>query len=95
MSGPAGWGRRGVVGLGLALILILMLAHIWIRLRVVSVGYALSDTGQLASALKAEQAALRVEWQAATTPSHLSRLAGERLALSFSRPEQVVILSEE
>ncbi len=87
------WNRRGVaVGLGLALMFALAAAHVWVRLRVVSVGYALSDTRRLISSLEAEQAALRVEWQAATAPGNLSRLADERLGLSFPRPEQVVSL---
>lgn len=87
------WNRRGVaVGLGLALMFVLAAAHVWVRLRVVSVGYALSDTRRLISSLEAEQAALRVEWQAATAPGNLSRLADERLGLSFPRPEQVVSL---
>lgn len=85
------WNRRGVaVGIGLALTFALAAAHVWVRLRVVSVGYTLSDTRRLISALEAEQAALRVEWQAATAPGNLSRLAEERLGLSFPRPEQVV-----
>lgn len=87
------WNRRGVaVGIGLALTFALAAAHVWVRLRVVSVGYTLSDTRRLISALEAEQAALRVEWQAATAPGNLSRLAEERLGLSFPRPEQVVNL---
>lgn len=87
------WNRRGVaVGIGLALTFALATAHVWVRLRVVSVGYTLSDTRRLISALEAEQAALRVEWQAATAPGNLSRLAEERLGLSFPRPEQVVNL---
>lgn len=87
------WNRRGVAaGLGLALMFALAATHVWVRLRVVSVGYTLSDTRRLVSALEAEQAALRVEWQAATAPGNLSRLAEERLGLSFPRPEQVVNL---
>ena len=85
------WNRRGVaVGIGLALTFALAAAHVWVRLRVVSVGYTLSDTRRLISTLEAEQATLRVEWQAATAPGNLSRLAEERLGLSFPRPEQVV-----
>ena len=84
-----GWGKYGVLtAVGLALIL----SHLWIRLQVVSTGYALADTRQLISALQEEHHALTIEWEAATAPSHLSRLAGERLGLSVPRPEQTITL---
>lgn len=84
-----GWGKYGVLtAVGLALVL----SHLWIRLQVVSTGYALADTRQLISALQEEHHALTIEWEAATAPSHLSRLAGDRLGLSVPRPEQTIIL---
>ena len=83
------WGKYGVLtAVGLALVL----SHLWIRLQVVSTGYALADTRQLISALQEEHHALTIEWEAATAPSHLSRLAGERLGLSVPRPEQTITL---
>lgn len=85
----SGWGKYGVlVIIGLALVL----SHLWIRLQVVSTGYALADTRQLISVLQEEHHALTIEWEAATAPSHLSQLAGDRLGLSVPRPEQIVIL---
>ena len=84
-----GWGKYGLlVAVGLALVL----SHLWIRLQVVSAGYALADTRQLISALQEEHHALTIEWEAATAPGHLSQLAGDRLGLSVPRPEQIIIL---
>ena len=84
-----GWGKYGVLAVvGLALVL----SHLWIRLQVVSAGYTLADTRQLINALQEEHHALTIEWEAATAPSHLSQLAGDRLGLAVPRPEQIVIL---
>lgn len=83
------WSKYGVLAaVGLALVL----SHIWIRLQVVSVGYALADTRQLINALKEEQRTLTVEWETVTAPGRLSQLAGDRLGLSLPRPEQIVVL---
>ena len=84
-----GWGRQGLLAaVGLALVL----SHLWIRLQVVSAGYVLADTRQLINALQEEHHTLSIEWEAATAPSHLSRLAGDRLGLSVPRPEQIIVL---
>ncbi len=83
------WGKYGVLAaVGLALVL----SHIWIRLQVVSAGYALADTRQLINALKEEQYVLTVEWEAVTAPTRLSQLAGDRLGLYLPRPEQIIVL---
>ncbi len=85
----SGWGKYGVLAaVGLALVL----SHLWIRLQVVSAGYALADTRQLINALQEDHHALTIEWEAALAPSHLSQLAGDRLGLSVPRPEQIIIL---
>ena len=83
------WGQYGMAAFfGLAL----LVAHVWIRHRVVSVGYALSDTRQLVRTLQEERYALVVEWESVTAPSKLSRLANRRLGLAMPRPDQIVIL---
>ena len=83
------WGRYGLAAFfGLAL----LVTHVWIRHRVVSVGYALSDTRQLVRTLQEERYALVVEWESVTAPSQLSRLANRRLGLPMPRPDQIVIL---
>ena len=77
-----------VAVVGLALIL----AHIWIRLRVVSVGYALSNTRQLVHTLEEGQQELKVEWEAIIAPGRLTQSAGKRVGLSLPRSEQIIIL---
>jgi hypothetical protein len=72
--------------------LALILAHIWIRLRVVSVGYALSNTSQLVHTLEEGQQELKVEWEAIIAPGRLTQSAGKRVGLSLPRSEQIIIL---
>ena len=86
---PGSWSQYGLIAI---VGLILVLSHIWIRLRVVSVGYALADTRQLVHALEEEQRTLTVEWEAVTAPSNLSQFADSRLGLRLPRPEQIIVL---
>ncbi|MCS6924855.1 MAG: hypothetical protein NZ578_03020 [Candidatus Binatia bacterium] len=87
MPGAHRWGRY----VALALMgLTLALAQVWIRLQVVAVGYALSNTRQLVLALEGEKQALEVQWRALTAPARLAELAAQRLKLGAPRPEQVV-----
>ena len=89
MRRRAAWGSYTTVAVvGLALIL----AHIWIRLRVVSVGYALSNTRQLVHTLEEGQQELKVEWEAIIAPGRLTQSAGKRVGLSLPRSEQIIIL---
>ena len=89
MRRRAAWGSYTTVAVvGLALIL----AHIWIRLRVVSVGYALSNTRQLVHTLDEGQQELKVEWEAIIAPGRLTQSAGKRVGLSLPRSEQIIIL---
>ncbi|MEW6301432.1 MAG: hypothetical protein AB1671_27480 [Thermodesulfobacteriota bacterium] len=83
--------RRWVQYVALAAVgLALALAQVWIRLQVVAVGYALSNTRQLVAALEGERQALEVEWRALTAPARLADLAAQRLGLAAPRPEQVI-----
>ena len=89
MRRRAAWGSYTTVAVvGLALIL----AHIWIRLRVVSVGYALSNTRQLVHTLEEGQQELKVEWEAIIAPGRLTQSAGKRVGLSLPRSEQIIVL---
>lgn len=87
MPGGRRWGQYvalALVGLTLAF------AQVWVRLQVVAVGYALSNTRQLVLALEGEKQALEVQWRALTAPARLAELAAQRLGLRAPRPEQVV-----
>ena len=89
MRRRAAWGSYTMIAVvGLALIL----AHIWIRLRVVSVGYALSNTRQLVHTLEEGQQELKVEWEAIIAPGRLTQSAGKRVGLSLPRSEQIITL---
>lgn len=72
--------------------LVLMLIHIWTRLQVVSVGYALSDTRHLFDALESERQALAVEWETQTASARLTEKAVHELGLRSPEPEQVIRL---
>ena len=72
--------------------LTLILSHIWIRLRVVSVGYALANTRQLVRTLEEGQHELKVEWEAIIAPGRLTQSAGKRIGLSMPRSEQIIIM---
>ena len=83
------WGHYTMIA---AVGLTLILTHVWIRLRVVSVGYALANTRQLVHTLEEEQQAFKVEWEALTAPGRLTQSAGKRIGLHMPRSEQIIIL---
>jgi len=89
MRSGAVWGRYILIS---AVGLTLILTHVWIRLRVVSVGYALANMRQLVHTLEEEQQALKVEWEAITAPGRLTQSAGKRIGLHMPRSEQIIIL---
>ncbi|TMA61079.1 MAG: hypothetical protein E6J80_01145 [Deltaproteobacteria bacterium] len=72
--------------------LVLALAQVWIRLQVVALGYALSNTRQLVHTLEGERQALEVEWSARIAPSRLADQATRRLGLGAPQPDQVIRL---
>jgi hypothetical protein len=81
------WGKYAVLALfGLSL----ALAHVWIRLQVLAVGYKLSNTRQLIHSLEGERQALKMQWSALTAPGRLAVQAARRLGMSAPQPEQVV-----
>ena len=88
--------RRGVAWGSYTMIavvgLTLILTHIWIRLRVISVGYALANTRQLVHTLEEGQQELKVEWEAIIAPGRLTQSAGKRIGLFMPRPAQIIIL---
>lgn len=77
-------------GLLAAVSLLLVLTHVWIRLQVKWVGYALSDRRQVVHRLQGERQLLEGEWSAHTAPKRLAEQALQRLGLRAARPDQVV-----
>jgi hypothetical protein len=62
------------------------LGYVWVRLRVVEVGYRLSATRQLVERLEQEGRELAVEAAAADTPGRLEQAA--RLRAGLQRPQR-------
>ena len=70
----------------------LALAHVWVRLQVVQLGYVLSTTSKLQNQLEQENRELRVELATLTSPERLEAMARKRLGLAGPTIGQVVIL---
>jgi cell division protein FtsL len=68
------------------------LAHVWLRLQVVQMGYELSTTSKLQNQLEQEQRALRVELATLMSPDRLEAMARKRLGLTPPEKGQVIIL---
>jgi cell division protein FtsL len=85
--------KQNLVVFVLALILVLaLLAHVWLRLQVVHMGYALSSTAKLQAQLEQEQRELKVELTTLTSPDRLEAMARQRLGLAPPEKGQVIVL---
>ncbi len=90
-------GERGWVGNFLATLFLmaclvsLALAHVWVRLQVVRLGYVLSTTSKLQGQLEQENRELKLELATLTSPDRLEALARSRLGLREPEKGQVVI----
>jgi cell division protein FtsL len=69
-----------------------VLLHVWLRLQVVNLGYALSATTKLQQRLEQEQRELRVEYATLTSPERVEALARRRLGLRPPEKGQVIVL---
>lgn len=87
------WWRHnlGVALLALALVGV-ALAHVWLRLQVVQMGYVLSTTSKLQNQLEQEQRELKVELATLMSPDRLEAMARRRLGLAPPEKGQVIIL---
>jgi cell division protein FtsL len=68
------------------------LLHVWLRLQVVRMGYALSSTSKLQSQLEQERRELTVELATLTSPDRLESMARKRLGLASPEKGQVIVL---
>ncbi len=80
----------GVI-LGVALIGV-VLAHVWLRLQVVRMGYVLSTTSKLQTRLEQENRELKFELALLNSPERLGALARQRLGLVAPEKGQVIVL---
>jgi len=69
-----------------------VLLHVWLRLQVVRLGYALSTTSKLQSQLEQERRELTVELATLTAPDRLEAMARKRLGLVTPEKGQVIVL---
>ena len=91
-------GERDWIGNFLATIFLvaclvsLALAHVWLRLQVIHLGYVLSTTSKLQGQLEQVNRELKLELATLTSPDRLEELARSRLGLREPEQGQVVIL---
>ena len=69
-----------------------LLLHVWLRLQVVHMGYALSSTAKLQSQLEQENRELKVELATLTSPERVEAMARLRLGLAQPEKGQVIVL---
>ena len=69
-----------------------LLLHVWLRLQVVHMGYALSSAAKLQSQLEQENRELKVELATLTSPDRLEAMARQRLGLAPPEKGQVIVL---
>jgi cell division protein FtsL len=89
-----GAGRSGLLLpalLGAGLVAVALL-HVWLRLQVVHMGYALATATKLQRQLEQENRELKVELATLTSPQRLEAMARARLGMTQPQRGQVVIL---
>jgi cell division protein FtsL len=88
-AAAGGFLLPALLGLGL---LAMALAHVWLRLQVVHMGYALSTASKLERELEQENRELKVELATLISPQRLESMARTRLGMNQPQRGQVVIL---
>jgi cell division protein FtsL len=71
---------------------VILLLHVWLRLQVVQLGYALSSTAKLQAHLEQEQRELKIELRTLSAPDRLEAMARQRLGLAAPEKGQVIVL---
>lgn len=90
-SAGSRWRLVSGVILGAGLIGV-VLAHVWLRLQVVRMGYVLSTTSKLQTRLEQENRELKFEIATLNSPERLEALARQRLGLVTPEKGQVIVL---
>jgi cell division protein FtsL len=88
-------GRRQhvfIAGLSALALIGVVLVHVWLRLQVVQMGYALSTISKLQGRLEQENRELKVELATLTSPERLEALARSRLGLVTPDKGQIIVL---
>ncbi|MSP37866.1 MAG: cell division protein FtsL [Deltaproteobacteria bacterium] len=90
-SAASRWRIFFAVILGVSLIGV-VLAHVWLRLQVVRMGYVLSTSSKLQTRLEQENRELKFELATLNSPDKLEALARQRLGLAPPEKGQVIVL---
>ena len=87
-------GRRNVLPVALLVLGLIgvTLAHVWLRLQVVQMGYVLSTTSKLQSRLEQENRELKGELASLMSPERLEAMARKRLGMIAPEKGQVIVL---
>jgi cell division protein FtsL len=80
------------LALFVAIGVLIALGHVWLRLKVVDLGYRLGTTRQIVERLKQEGDELTLEAAALTAPGRLDAMARTRLGMTRPEKGQEVIL---
>jgi cell division protein FtsL len=84
--------RFFIAGLSALALIGVVLVHVWLRLQVVQMGYALSTISKLQGRLEQENRELKVELATLTSPERLEALARTRLGLVTPDKGQIIVL---
>jgi cell division protein FtsL len=94
----AGWSRLHSPGFAIALALtlsslvVVALLHVWTRLEIVRIGYALSEETRLHQALREHEQRLRLELAARKDPAAIERAAREQVHMAPPDPTAIRII---
>jgi cell division protein FtsL len=68
------------------------LAHVWVRMQHIQIGYALSQERRESHALAQAQQRLRIEAAVLKQPARIERIAHARLGMTAPEPEQIHVV---
>lgn len=80
------------LAVGVVAVVLISLAHVWVRLKVVDVGYRISYSRRIIGALREERAVLQARLESLRSPQRLSGDATARLGMVRPEKGQVVVL---
>ena len=84
-SAQTGWSR-------LTSLVIVALLHVWTRLEIVRIGYALSEETKLHQTLREHEQRLRLELASRKDPAAIERIAREQLHMAPPEPSSIRIV---
>ncbi|HPM41627.1 MAG TPA: cell division protein FtsL [bacterium] len=90
-------GRRHIrhVAILVAIGVVFMLAFVWIRIRVIQLGYEVSRIRKETSELKQQKNRLEAEVESLKSPSRLEAIARDRFMMRLPMSDEIVIVGPE